>query len=117
VSSFGLGSAYLEQPARAIETNMEITCTLRVVNHEGMHARPCHAVVSTALGFQSQLRLRAAGPEVNGKSILELMTLGAGEGTEITMRAWGSDSKELAQALQSLFEGGFGEIEKDSTSG
>ncbi|MFT5688534.1 MAG: phosphotransferase system HPr (HPr) family protein, partial [Planctomycetota bacterium] len=56
-------------------------------------------------------------PEVNGKSILELMTLGAGEGTEITMRAWGSDSKELAQALQSLFEGGFGEIEKDSTSG
>ena len=93
---------------------MERTCTLRVVNSQGLHARPCHALVSTALGFQSQLRLRVADREVNGKSILELMTLGASQGTEITVRAWGGDAEALVEALRGLFESGFGELTDES---
>ena len=44
--------------------------TVKVVNAQGLHARPCHAIVSRALGFQSELRIRSRNREVNGKSIL-----------------------------------------------
>lgn len=92
---------------------VESTCTLQVVNSQGLHARPCHAIVSTALGFQSQLRLRVGDREVNGKSILELMTLGAAHGTEVSVRAWGGDAEGLVQAVQALFRDGFGEMSED----
>ena len=90
-------------------SDLESTCTIQVTNSQGLHARPCHAIVSTALGYQSQLRLRVGAREVNGKSILELMTLGAAQGTEIAMRAWGGDAEDLLTAVRALFESGFGE--------
>jgi len=88
---------------------LESVRTLVVVNNQGLHARPCQAIVTTAQGFQSQLRLRHGSREVNGKSILELMTLGAGHGAEVAVRAWGGDAEALVQALAELFEDGFGE--------
>ena len=88
---------------------MEVRRSVRVVNKQGLHARPCHAIVSTALSFQSELRLGIGGREVNGKSILELMTLNAGLGSELELRAWGADSEPLVEAIEGLFSGGFGE--------
>jgi phosphocarrier protein len=82
---------------------------VRVVNAQGLHARPCHAVVSRALAFQSELRILARGREVNGKSILELMTLSAGPGTELELVARGPDAEALLDSLRALFAGGFGE--------
>ncbi len=52
-----------------------VSCEI-VSNEAGLHARPCHALVSAALEFESGLRVSHGGREVNGKSILELMTLG-----------------------------------------
>lgn len=83
--------------------------TIQVVNTQGLHARPCHAIVSKALTFQSELRIRRSGREVNGKSILELMTLSAGPGTELELVARGNDAAELIAAVAALFEGCFGE--------
>jgi len=88
---------------------VEIRRTVCVVNKQGLHARPCHSIVSTALEFQSELRISAAGREVNGKSILELMTLNAGLGVELELRAWGSDAEGLVTAVVGLFTAGFGE--------
>lgn len=88
---------------------LERRLTIRVVNTQGLHARPCHAIVSKALGFQSELRIRRGGREVNGKSILELMTLSAGPGTELELVARGGDADALLAALAALFEGCFGE--------
>lgn len=88
---------------------LERRLTIRVVNTQGLHARPCHAIVSKALGFQSELRIRRGGREVNGKSILELMTLSAGPGTELELVARGGDADGLLAALAALFEGCFGE--------
>ena len=87
------------------------TCALPiwVVNAQGLHARPCHAIVSRALAFQSELRIRARNREVNGKSILELMTLSAGPGTELELVARGSDAEALLAELERLFEACFGE--------
>ena len=65
---------------------MELRRTVKVVNVQGLHARPCHSIVSAALGFQSEMRIRSGPREVNGKSILELMTLNAGLGTELEVR-------------------------------
>ncbi len=89
---------------------MEVKRTLRIVNRQGLHARPCHAIVSTALEFKSELRIRCSGEnEVNGKSIIELMTLSAGEGVDLECRAWGADAEALLAAIAVVVESGFGE--------
>ena len=88
--------------------------TVQVVNPAGLHARPCHAIVSTALGYQCSLRIRRSVPDggagdVNGKSILELMTLEARQGAELELNAEGEGEGELLADLAALFERGFGE--------
>jgi phosphocarrier protein len=87
----------------------EVRRTVRVVNTQGLHARPCHAIVSNALPFQSDLRIRSDGREVSGKSILELMTLSAGPGTELELIARGADAEALLVVLAGIFESAFGE--------
>lgn len=88
---------------------MELRRTLRIVNDQGMHARPCHAFVSTALNFGSDLEVSLRGRRVNGKSILELMTLGAAFGDEIELCARGADAQAVVDALVALIGRGFGE--------
>ena len=88
---------------------MEASRTVRIVNRAGLHARPCHAVVSAALEHQSALRVRCRDREVNGRSILELMTLEAGLGAELELLADGPDATELLDRLESLIGAGFEE--------
>ena len=90
-------------------SSAEVRRSVRVVNAQGLHARPCHSIVSTALRFQSELRIRGRGREVNGKSILELMTLSAGPGTELELCARGVDAEAMLQALDERFRAGFDE--------
>jgi len=82
---------------------------VRITNSEGLHARPCHALVSTALEFSSEVRVGCGSREVNGKSILELMTLNAACGKELDIHAMGEDAHQLVEALVSLVTSGFGE--------
>lgn len=88
---------------------MELARTLRITNSRGLHARPCHALASTALQFASEVRLSCEGREADGKSILELMTLEAGCGQELEVRARGTDARELLDALERVVAAGFGE--------
>lgn len=81
------------------------------MNSQGLHARPCHSIVAAAQGYQSDLRIRSGEREVNGKSILELMTLSAGEGAELVICARGGDAMGLVEAVEALFREGFGELE------
>ncbi len=99
---------------------MTVSRVVQVVNPAGLHARPCHAIVSTALEFPCSLRIRhaqadvgvasAGDPGVNGKSILELMTLEASKGTALEFLAEGEGQDELLDRLASLVERGFGEM-------
>jgi phosphocarrier protein HPr len=93
----------------SLRSSAEVRRTVRVVNAQGLHARPCHAIVSRALARSSELRIRASDREVNGKSILELMTLAAGPGTELVLVARGADAEALLAELEQLFDGCFGE--------
>ena len=88
---------------------MEVRKSVRISNSSGLHARPCHAVVSTALDHEAELRVACRGREVNGKSILELMTLNASCGTELELIATGSDAERLIEAIAALVDDGFAE--------
>lgn len=86
---------------------MRIEGEARVCNESGLHARPCHAMVAIALEHTSGLRVRCGEREVSGKSILELMTLGAAKGTKLQFCAEGPDAEALVAGLVSLVESGF----------
>lgn len=78
-----------------------------ICNESGLHARPCHAVVSLALDHASELRIACGESEVSGKSILEMMTLGASKGMTLRFSADGPDAEALVAGLVSLVESGF----------
>ena len=86
-----------------------IVKTVKIVNPEGLHARPCHSVVSLAREFEAELRIANGAHNVNGRSILELMTLAASKGTELEITASGDDADALIEALSSLISAGFAE--------
>ena len=92
-----------------MEPSVHATRQAVVCNTAGLHARPCHAIASTALGFQSDLEVVCEGRRANGKSILELMTLDAARGRVLEFHARGPDAAALVEALERLVASGFGE--------
>jgi phosphocarrier protein HPr len=84
--------------------------TVTIVNPAGLHARPSGALVATAMGFESELRIYMGEREVNGRSILELITLGANCGSKLRLVADGEDASELMEALVCLIAAGFSEM-------
>lgn len=86
--------------------------SVRIVNSAGLHARPCHAIVQAAMAHECTLRIKGPsgpGAGVNGKSILELMTLEASQGTELVLEALGDGAEDLLDQLERLIADGFGE--------
>lgn len=83
--------------------------TVRIVNPEGLHARPSGALVAVALEHEASLRIRCRGREVNGRSILEVIALGATCGSELELVADGPDADALVEALAALVASGFDE--------
>lgn len=88
---------------------MDVRRKVTIVNSAGLHARPCHAIVATANTFSSDFQVGFEGRMVNGKSILQLMTLVAGPGAELELCCAGDDAQSLADAVAALIERGFGE--------
>ncbi len=83
----------------------------RLTNERGLHARPCHAIATAALASASTLRVRCADREVDGRSILSLMTLGAACGAELEFRAQGPDARSLVSELCALVEQHFAQFD------
>lgn len=78
-----------------------------VNNKEGLHARPASVLVKTASKFKSEFYIKMYGYEVNGKSILGLMTLAAEHGAEMELILDGPDEEDALQAICQLFENKF----------
>jgi phosphotransferase system HPr (HPr) family protein len=83
--------------------------TLLIQNRLGLHARPAALFVQTANRFKSEIEVQKGKEKVNGKSIMGIMTLAAGRGTQITIRAHGEDAAEAIAGLTKLVRGNFGE--------
>jgi phosphocarrier protein HPr len=71
----------------------------KVTAETGIHARPATLLVQTASKFDSDINLEYKGKKVNLKSIMGVMSLGIGQGAEITITAEGSDAEEALRSL------------------
>ena len=80
-----------------------------ILNKTGIHARPASVFVQTASKFRSKVQIKAKGKTVDAKSILMIMSMGLTRGTEITIRAEGSDAYDAVTTLINLVEDKFGE--------
>lgn len=80
-----------------------------VKNKLGLHARPAALMVQTAARFKARIKILKDDQEVDGKSIMGLMTLAASTGTEIRITADGTDEIDAINTLVQLFETRFGE--------
>ena len=83
--------------------------TLGIANKRGLHARAAAKFVRTAGQFDSAVRVGFKGQEVSGLSIMGLMMLSAGIGSEIELACSGRQAVEAMAALSALIEGKFGE--------
>lgn len=83
---------------------------VRIVNRQGLHARPISSFVATLARFRARVTVRGPdGTVADGSSIFSMMTLAAGAGTELVLEADGEHAAEALAALQRLVETGFGE--------
>ncbi len=78
-------------------------------NRAGLHTRPAASIVKTAAKFKSEFWIEKDGMEINGKSIIGVMTLAAEQGSTLLLRFDGPDENEAFTAMEQLFESGFGE--------
>jgi len=78
-------------------------------NRTGLHTRPAATLVKTASKFKSDFLIFKDGMEINGKSIIGVMTLAAEQGSKLKLRFQGEDEDEAAKAVVELFESGFDE--------
>ena len=83
--------------------------TLTICNQRGLHARAAARFVTTAERFGASVDVQRDGQVVSARSIMGLMMLGAGIGSQIELRAEGFDAKEAMDALVALIEAGFHE--------
>ncbi|MBW2065891.1 MAG: HPr family phosphocarrier protein [Deltaproteobacteria bacterium] len=88
---------------------MELIKTLKIDNDLGLHARAAAKIVALTEQYQSTLFFSKDDREVDGSSILAILTLACPKGSEIQARAVGEDSEDLMKALSDLFENNFGE--------
>jgi len=82
---------------------------LTICNKRGLHARAAARFVTMAERFGASVDVLRDGQTVSARSIMGLMMLGAGVGSEIELRAEGWDAKEALDALAALVEAGFDE--------
>jgi phosphocarrier protein HPr len=87
----------------------EVNRALRIRNRLGLHARAAVKFVQLAARFQAEITVRKDGQEVNGKSIMGLLTLVAALGMEIEVAAVGTDAGDAVEALAALIDRGFDE--------
>jgi phosphocarrier protein len=85
---------------------VEREVTLR--NKYGLHMRPAEKLVSLANKFRAAVKIRRGDEEVNGKSIISVISLGAEPGTMLTVICSGKDETDAAQQIGDLIEDGFG---------
>ncbi len=81
-----------------------------IKNRTGLHTRPAATLVKLAARYKSDFFIYKDGLQINGKSIIGVMTLAAEQGSKLLLRFNGDDEEEAAQAIVEFFEKGFDEV-------
>lgn len=87
------------------------TATIPIVNKLGLHARASAKFVTLAAQFKSDVTLGRNGQHANGKSIMGIMMLAAGKGSQVDLTVHGDDEQQAMEALTALIDNRFGEDE------
>jgi phosphocarrier protein len=83
--------------------------TIKIINKLGMHARPATMIVKAANKYRSDFKIKKDDMEINGKSIMGVMTLAAEYNSEIELITDGIDEEYLMNEIVELFVSKFGE--------
>jgi phosphocarrier protein len=84
---------------------------VKIINRLGLHARAAAKFVKMANRFKASVKIRKDDVQIDGKSILGILTLAAVQGTEITLTITGEDEKQAMKALVHLIQNRFEEEE------
>ena len=84
---------------------------LPIINRKGLHARASAKFVQTVERYDSDVTVTRCGETVGGRSIMGLLTLGAAQGTSITVTAKGDDAEACLDGIAALVANRFGEDE------
>ncbi len=99
----------LYRKAGRAERDLKIEKELLIPNRLGLHARPAAMFVRIASRYRSEIWVSKEGEEVNGKSIMGLMMLAAGQGSKLRIRCEGPDADKASEELEALIKAGFNE--------
>lgn len=85
------------------ESSTGLMCTVQVRSPLGLHARPAARVAQVAQNFEADIILRLEDAEADAKSILDILSLAAGEGAQLTVEASGSDARSAIEHIAEIF--------------
>jgi phosphocarrier protein HPr len=88
-----------------IKLEKEVT----IVNRLGLHARPAAMFVRISSRYRSEVWVEKDGEQINGKSIMGLMMLAAGQGSKLIIRCEGPDADKAMEELEELIRTKFNE--------
>jgi len=89
---------------------MMIEKTVKIVNNAGLHTRPAATIVKLASKYKCEFYISKDGLNINGKSIIGVMTLAAEMGSELLLTFEGEDEKEASEEISDYFNRGFDEL-------
>jgi len=82
---------------------------VKIINKAGLHTRPAATIVKLAAKYKCDFFISRDGMNINGKSIIGVMTLAAEEGAELTLTFDGEDEDAASKEIIDLIERGFDE--------
>ena len=99
----------LNRKGAGAERAQKIEKEIAIVNRLGLHARPAAMFVRIASRYRSEVWVEKEGEEVNGKSIMGLMMLAAGQGSKLHVRCEGDDADQGDAGNRRADQAGFNE--------
>lgn len=90
-------------------SNSKVEGKFRIANSVGLHLRPARMLANLTNKFESDIFIKKDSEEVNGKSIMGIITLAASKGSLLEITAVGPDAREAVEAVGKLIESKFGE--------
>ena len=85
--------------------------TVEIINRLGLHARAAAKMVETCVKFKSRIRIGREERLVDARSIMSLLMLGAGQGSQLRLQIEGDDADQALAAVIALINNRFGEAE------
>ena len=94
---------------RSASAGQKIEKEITIINRLGLHARPAAMFVRIASRYRAEVWVEKEGEQINGKSIMGLMMLAAGQGSKLTIHCDGADADKVMEELEELIQKKFNE--------